>query len=220
MNWSKPFWNAACPRLAKHVALKVHLSVYPYHTVLYLLGMARKNKTDWFRAGLKLLELHGTDGLKVEYLLAELAVTKGSFYHHFASLAEYKTALLDYLEQVGFAGVVQRMDASLSAAEQLDQLTLIISRYDYAEDRILRAWAERDEQAQAFLKRIDQRRIAYLQEKFTEVTGSPERGAFMARLIYAFFLGVVQMQPPIRGEEYIQMMTALQNALLGGESHE
>ena len=180
--------------------------------------MARKSKEDWFSAGMELLIQHVDDGLNIEKMAVQAGVTKGSFYHHFANLNAYKTALLEHLERTGFADVIQPVDTSAPPAEQLRQLTDHISRLNLAEQKAVRLWAERDEQARALVARLDDKRLTYLTELATEMTGDPQRGAFLARLGYAFFLGSFQMSPPIAGEEYRQMTERLADLFTSGHS--
>lgn len=171
--------------------------------------MARKSGEDWLRVGLEVLVERGPDGLKIDALTAHLGVSKGSFYHHFAGLPEYRSQLLAHLEQVGFADVVAGVDDDLSAAQQLDRLTDAVSRLDLSGERAVRLWAARDAEARALVERLDGRRLAYLTELFAEVLGDRAGGGMFARMGYALFLGAAQMQPPIEGEEYRQMVGML-----------
>lgn len=171
--------------------------------------MARKSKEDWFNAGIELLVQHGDDGLNIEKMAAQAGVTKGSFYHHFGNLSSYKTALLEYLERAGFVDVIKPVDTSSPPAEQLRQLTDHISRLNLAEQKAIRQWAERDEQARALVNRLDEKRLTYLTQLATDMTGDLQRGEFMARLGYAFFLGSFHMNPPIEGKEYRDMTELL-----------
>jgi len=183
--------------------------------------MARKSKQDWLRAGLNVLVAHGPDGLNVETLTGHLAVSKGSFYHHFVGLPEYRSQLLAHLEQIGFADVVAQVDDDLPAFEQLDRLTNEISRLDLSGDRAVRLWAERDVEARALIERLDARRLAYLTNLFTEVLGDRAEGQAFARMGYALFLGAGQMRPPLEGEEYRQMTQRLSQLLpqTGDKNH-
>lgn len=183
--------------------------------------MARKSKQDWLRGGLNILVDRGPDGLNVDTLTGHLGVSKGSFYHHFAGLAEYRSQLLAHLEQIGFADVVAQVDDALPASEQLDQLTSELSRLDLSGDRALRLWAERDREARALVERLDRRRMAYLTQLLTQVLGDRAEAEAFARMGYALFLGAGQMRPPMEGEEYRQMTQRLSRLLpqTGGQNH-
>ncbi|PTA68053.1 TetR/AcrR family transcriptional regulator [Deinococcus arcticus] len=177
--------------------------------------MARTSKTDWLDAGLGVLTAQGEGGLTVEGLSTFMGLTKGSFYHHFASLSAYKAALLTHLDHVGFADVVNTIDPRLPPAGQLQALTEQISRRNPAEDRAVRLWAERDPGARELVRPVDERRLQYLGELFTAIVGDPHQGRLLARLGYAVYLGAAQMHPPIQGEEYRQISTLLYQLLPG-----
>lgn len=186
-------------------------------------SVARKSREDWLRAGVKVLSRQGHEGLSVEGLAAQMTLTKGSFYHHFSSLKAFKTALVEHFDRVGFLDVVQRVDSNLPPEERLQHLTLILSQHDQAEVRAMRLWAERDEQARGLVQRLDERRLAYLAQLFSELTGDSQQGEFLARMAYAFYLGTSQLEPPIQGREYLRMVAALQAGMLAtqaeGENH-
>ncbi|SMB88853.1 TetR/AcrR family transcriptional regulator [Deinococcus hopiensis] len=175
--------------------------------------MTRKSRTDWLRAGVEVLTAQGDEGLNVETLLGHLGVSKGSFYHHFTGLADYKAQLLAHLEKVGFADVVAGVDPAQPAARQLQQLTQEIAGRNLAQDWAVRRWAERDAGARALVERMDARRLAYLETLFSESTGDAAQGQFFARMAYAFFLGAPQLRPAIAGEEYVRMVQTLNRLL-------
>src|SRR5579884_2605293 len=58
--------------------------------------MARANRTAYLECALDVLAESGADGLTIAELCGRLGVTKGSFYHHFAGMGEFVTALLAF----------------------------------------------------------------------------------------------------------------------------
>ena len=55
----------------------------------------RLTVVEWVQAGFAILAEEGITALKIDRLCSRLAVTKGSFYWHFADIAGYRAALID-----------------------------------------------------------------------------------------------------------------------------
>ena len=56
------------------------------------------NRNDYFEAGLDLLAEGGVQAQTIANLCERLGITKGSFYHHFSSLGDFRAQLLGYWE--------------------------------------------------------------------------------------------------------------------------
>jgi len=175
--------------------------------------VSRRTKQDWLRGGFEVLTHQGSDALTVENLVTHMRVTKGSFYHHFGSLAQFRTELIAFLERSGFSDVIDPIPAHLPAAQQLALVTADLSRRDPVYDKAVRLWGERDPEAAALVARVDAARLTYLTGLFTDLTGHPNQGRLFARLAYAFYLGTAQIQPRIMGQEYSDMIALLTRLL-------
>ena len=111
----------------------------------------------------------GAAGLKIDRLTRRLWVTKGSFFHHFASAAAYQTALLAYLEAMGVAQVEAREgELEMASPRQvLGRMTAAVGNSSYGLWRAdlevaLRAWSFTDPDVRATQDCIDRRRLAML----------------------------------------------------------
>lgn len=123
--------------------------------------MARtgKSQTDWVKAGQTLLIEGGIEAVKLHRLTCLLNVSTGSFYHHFENLDGYYAAL------AGFYGTSQAQsifdDARKLVGDDpnllLREATAIFGRDSMRQLNIaMRAWAHRDEQALAAVRRYDE----------------------------------------------------------------
>ncbi|MFZ9012276.1 MAG: TetR/AcrR family transcriptional regulator, partial [Anaerohalosphaeraceae bacterium] len=56
----------------------------------------RFSKTTWLEKSLEILSKEGEKKLTVEHLVKEMGVTRGSFYWHFKSRADYIQCLSEY----------------------------------------------------------------------------------------------------------------------------
>lgn len=172
--------------------------------------MARKTKQDWLNAGVKIFRESGVAGLTIEALTQKLGVTKGSFYHHFSGIQEFKTSFLTYYEEAGTLNIIQATEEAVSAEDKLRRLLAIIVSYPLNDEVIMRAWAQQDAEVGAVQERVDQRRVAFVSGLCTDISGDAAQGRLMAEVFYSLLVGGPQMQPALSSER----ITAVFNEIL------
>ena len=172
--------------------------------------MARKTKQDWLSAGLKIFRDTGVGGLTIESLTQEMGVTKGSFYHHFSGIQEFKTNFLEFYEEAGTLNIIQVTEEAASAEDKLRRLLTIIVSHPLEDEVIMRAWAQQDAEVGAVQERVDQQRVSYVAGLCVEINGDLAQGQLMAEIFYALLVGGPQMQPSLSTER----MTAVFNEIL------
>jgi len=173
--------------------------------------MARTTRRDWLEAGLGVVGDMGADALTIDALTARIGVTKGSFYHHFASFQEYKDGLLAFFEREETLDIIARVEDE-GAASARDKMHHLIDVVVAGSSRIevgIRAWALRDAEARTYQERIDGRRLAYLREVCAALTNDEPRALVMARVCYALYVGCEQIVPPIEGDDRRRMFDAV-----------
>jgi AcrR family transcriptional regulator len=162
--------------------------------------MALLTRRRWLEAGLTLLEEAGAEALTIESLTSRLGVTKGSFYHHFTNYQDFKERLLGFWEEEGTLRIIQWAEQEASPPDKLArvlQASLHPSRLDVA----LRAWALQDETVRAHQQRIDQQRLAYLEELTRASTDDRLYARQLARAFYCLYVGSQHIIPPIQSED-------------------
>ena len=162
--------------------------------------MALLTKRRWLKEGLALLEEAGAESLTIESLTGRLAVTKGSFYHHFTNYQDFQESLLSFWEEEGTLHIIQLAEKEASPSEKLErvlQASLRPSRLDVA----LRAWAWQDERVRVHQQRIDQLRLAYLEEAAYAHAADHLSARQLARVFYSIYVGSQHIIPPIQGED-------------------
>jgi AcrR family transcriptional regulator len=162
--------------------------------------MALITRRRWLQEGLALLEEAGAEALTIESLTSRLGVTKGSFYHHFTNYQDFQESLLVFWEEAGTLRIVQLAEQEASPSEKLErvlQASLQPSRLDVA----LRAWAWQDERVRVHQQRIDQLRLAYLEEVAYAQTADRLSARQLARAFYSLYVGSQHIIPPIEGED-------------------
>jgi AcrR family transcriptional regulator len=161
--------------------------------------MARITPRDWLDTGLRLLAEVGADGLTVEALTAALGVTKGSFYHHFRGFQEFKLALLALFECAGTLDILVQLEGAGPGIAALHRLIDAVAAGPWRVEAAVRAWALHDEDVRACQARIDARRLAYLRALCAALSGDAGRAPAMAEVLYALYVGCLQIGPPLEG---------------------
>jgi AcrR family transcriptional regulator len=161
--------------------------------------MALLTRRRWLEEGLAVLEEAGAEALTIESLTSRLGVTKGSFYHHFANYQDFKKRLLELWEEEGTLRIIQWAEQEASPPEKL-ALVIQAGSHPSRLDVTLRAWALQDELVRVHQQRIDQQRLAYLEELVYANTGDQVYARQLARVYYSLYVGSQHIIPPIDGE--------------------
>ena len=139
------------------------------------------NRNDYFEAGLNLLAEGGVAEQTIANLCERLGITKGSFYHHFTSLADFRQQLLAYWESTQEAAVTD--GANGSAADW-------VAPAHHPADAAVRAWSQSDEAAAEVQGRIDAARLKTAAKDLRNAGVSADRARSLANLGLAFQIGV------------------------------
>jgi AcrR family transcriptional regulator len=129
------------------------------------------SRDTWLKEALRVLAERGSAGTHIDALTRELGVTKGSFYHHFKNRVDFSKSLIDYWLNAYTMNVVATIDAfEGSAEERLYALMRYIddtdaSKYDVA----IRAWASKDPVLDEMVSMVDQVRINYVRNIFSDI---------------------------------------------------
>ncbi len=149
---------------------------------------------DWLDEGLRVLAESGLPGLRIDSLARGLGVTKGSFYHHFVDLADYRRALLGHYEE----SCTRRQltaNSALPDAEPMVRLSSLAKAALTEEvthgglEVMVRAWAAQDDDARQTLERVHALRLGYLEQLIGAVVPDPVAAAELARTIYYLLIG-------------------------------
>lgn len=152
-----------------------------------------KTREDWLLAGLTVLAQSGKIALKVERLCQELQVTKGSFYHHFSSLQDYETSLLDFYEQVTTLDIIKGLEHISDPRDRIRALIEHTNPYEPHLEIALRTWARQDEKAATLQRKLDQTREHYVAQLAMEIVPDAQRAKQLARAFYWMFVGSQQV---------------------------
>jgi len=167
--------------------------------------MSRLTADDWLEAGFDALAREGAGALTIDNLADALRVTKGSFYHHFSGIDEYKTRVLAYWERRLTSDIVAEAEAVPHPEDLLDRFVDTLTRNSPDVERAIRAWALDDDEVRQHLERVDVMRVERAATWFRPGLSEADARA-VARSMYALLVGCYSILPPVDGDELQHIM--------------
>ena len=152
----------------------------------------RTPRSAWVDAGLRALAAGGPDAVRVESLAQALGVTKGGFYWHFADRQALLKEMLDSWERQVLDEVVEHVDRSGGDARaRLRRLFGLAANLGdlLGAELAIREWGRRDPDVAARLRRVDDRRMAYMRRLFGEFIPDPDDVEARCLLVSTLFIG-------------------------------
>jgi AcrR family transcriptional regulator len=154
-------------------------------------------RQDWLTIGIKTLEGSGIEAVRVEPLAKLLKVTRGSFYWHFKNRDDLLEAILQEWEIRNAESIIQEVEAvGTDPGSKLLNLFEIAARDDDFLEKAVRIWGVHDARASGAIRRVDQRRLDYLQNLFLQLGFSRTEAKVRARIVYSVRLGWFMMESP------------------------
>ncbi|MCV7188652.1 TetR/AcrR family transcriptional regulator [Mycolicibacterium thermoresistibile] len=176
---------------------------------------ARLSEEDWIQAGFAILAEEGIKALKLDRLCARLAVTKGSFYWHFESMAGFRRRLVESWAELRDR---DRRDfdalGALPPRERLSRMmTALTSPRHWMLERAMREWARTDSAAAASVRTADRRVLDAVRQAFLDHGFDPADADLRANATFAAGIGFLHLagdRPGAHGiahrERFLELM--------------
>ncbi|MET9251010.1 TetR/AcrR family transcriptional regulator [Nonomuraea sp. NPDC003709] len=151
------------------------------------------NADDWARAALEALAEGGLAAVAVEPVAVRLGVSKGSFYWHFPNRQALVEAALRRWE-AGTEEIIARLEPVADPAERMR--TLLEWAFGDGRDAAIsfRLISEADDPAVgAVVRRVSERRLAFMRAVLEEVGQPPDEAARRALTAYGGYLGLAAL---------------------------
>jgi len=155
----------------------------------------RNSKNDWLDFSLSVLIEKGPEKLKIMPLCELKKVSKGSFYHHFTSRADFIDQLMTYWYEKMTVDFIAKANTESSPLARLEKLDQVISSHNIEAELHIRAWALKEPNIAKHLAKIDQQRQGYLSDCYIELGMEKAQAQDIALMAYANFLGMQQVYP-------------------------
>ncbi|HEY4278592.1 MAG TPA: helix-turn-helix domain-containing protein [Conexibacter sp.] len=152
----------------------------------------RTPRSAWVDAGLQALAAGGPDAVRIDPLARALGVTRGGFYWHFDNRQSLLDEMLDTWQRRGLETVIEQVDADRGDARaKLRHLfALATAAGDLLRvDLAVRDWSRRDAKVAARLRRVDNRRMAYMRELFRAFCADEEEAEARALIAFSLWIG-------------------------------
>lgn len=160
--------------------------------------MTRLTREAWLRAGFEALDRHGHGAVSAQALARRLNVTRGSFYHHFSNRGEFVQSLLQRWEHDYTLAVLAEARVTAQPMARLQRYVAVAAGLQPGREVAIRAWAAKDVQVQAALRRVDALRQAFAHEMAHALLPRGTADAdveTVAQLAYLGFIGLQQAGP-------------------------
>jgi AcrR family transcriptional regulator len=161
-------------------------------------GTSRLTVDDWLQAGYALLSEDGLSALKLDRLTAQLDVTKGSFYWHFADMAVYRAALIDSWAQLRDEDrrEVERMGEIPPRERLLQMMVLLVGSRLWKLELAMREWARSDKTVAAAVRSADRRLLNTVTQAFRDYGFDDEEADLRATIAFATGIGMLHLAGP------------------------
>ncbi len=154
------------------------------------MAKVRTPREAWVEAALRALGAGGPDAVKIEALAASLGVSKGGFYWHFKDRGALLNEMLDSWERSVADDVIAQIESRPAGPrEKLQQLFEMAPSVDFAVELAIRDWARRDNDLAKRVRRVDNRRIAYLRALFGQFCADENEVEARSMLVFSLFIG-------------------------------
>lgn len=153
---------------------------------------ARTPRGRWIEEGLRALAAGGPDAVRIEPLAQALGVTRGGFYWHFEDRRALLVEMLDRWEQAGIDDVIERIEPGTGSGRQrLRRLFALAAESDelLRIDLAVRDWARRDAAVAERLRRVDNRRMAYMRAQFADFCKDADEVEARCMLVSSLWIG-------------------------------
>jgi len=166
----------------------------------------RLNKDAWLGLGLEALASEGPEGLTVEAMCKRARKTRGSYYHHFSSAADFQKQLLDWWEETYTHALIEKIEKLGHHSEKLDHLNQLAAHLDPRIEQAVRRLGARSDEAALTCHAVDKARIGYLVRLYEQCPRySADEAQMLARIEYAAWVGFQVIEPDAKPQEMLDM---------------
>lgn len=148
-----------------------------------------RGRTDYFDAGMDLLGSGGVGAVTIARLCQTLGVTKGSFYHHFRNVEDYRHQLLTHWASERERQVLVAAGAVSDPIERLEVLREAAVKLHHEAEVAIRAWSRTDADAWAVREKVDAARERTITDGYRDAGLPDDVAASLGRYAVLALIG-------------------------------
>ncbi|WP_157778721.1 TetR/AcrR family transcriptional regulator [Massilia violaceinigra] len=151
----------------------------------------RLTRDSWLQAGFHALDKYGYEAVSAQALARRLNVTRGSFYHHFASRQDFIAQLLGRWEVEYTVDVISEAHSAADPLAMLQRYIAVVAKLKPGREVAIRAWAGKDKRVNELLQRVDGLRLEFARESARALLPPSAKGADVEALAQLAFLALI-----------------------------
>ena len=145
----------------------------------------------WLQAGFNALDKVGYEAASAQALARRLNVTRGSFYHHFASRQDFVDQLLGRWEAQYTVDVISAARGAADPLARLQRYVAVVAKLKPGREVAIRAWAGKDKRVNELLQRVDGLRMEFARETTRALLSPSASGGDVEALAQLAFLALI-----------------------------
>lgn len=156
------------------------------------------SRNAWIEAGFQMLAKGGIDSVRIDRISKKIGLTRGSFYWHFKSRADFLDAMLDMWHQKGTHDIIDLVEQEKNNPNKrlyaLLNLTAKGPGPQYGgkfTEMSIRIWGKTSVKVAKVVKQIDAERIQFVNKLLIEMQVEPALASFLAEIIYDAYIGMM-----------------------------
>lgn len=156
------------------------------------------NKIAWIEAGFQMLAEGGIDSVRVDRISKKIGLTRGSFYWHFKSRAEFLDAMLALWYEKGTRDIIDLVEKEKTNPNKRLSVLLNLTASGPGKqyggkfaEMAIRIWGKTNPKVAAMVKQIDAERISFVNKLLAEMHIEPALASFLAEIIYDAYIGML-----------------------------
>jgi AcrR family transcriptional regulator len=157
------------------------------------MASVRTPRSSWIDEGLRTLGDGGHQAVRIEPLARALGVSKGGFYWHFEDRQALLEEMLDAWERTWVDQVIEVVEAEQGDARarlrRLFGMASASGKQLRTVELAIRDWARREKAVARRLRRVDNRRMAYMRALFKEICADDDDVEARCLLAFSLFVG-------------------------------
>jgi AcrR family transcriptional regulator len=165
----------------------------------------RLTAQSYFREAFLILGDQGSEAMTIALLCERLDVTKGSFYHHFASMPGFVTELLNFWEREHSDRLIAISKAQPDPALRISLLTDIAVGLPHGPEAAIRAWGRSNPEVAEVTARVDRRRERHVADAINALGVERGQARLLARISLNLLVGVQQREHQVDRKRLRQM---------------